>query len=124
MDISEIICDLSKFSNSFALNEDSGAILMDFKPITHNEFLIVEQASEILRYGIDFHYLSNAIAMLYVSVVNNELNEDEYAALLESEDFVKLTSIRPALAELLKIVFKPESSIAEIEQQILDHFKN
>lgn len=124
MDVSEIIRDLSKFSNSFALNEELGAVLMDLKDITQSEFLIVEKASEILRHGIDFHYLSNAIAMLYVTAQNAEIENEEYNELLSSDDFLKLKNIRPALAELMQIIFKPESSVLEIEKQILEHFKD
>lgn len=124
VDISEIFEDLSKFANTVALNEDLTANIMDLKNITQDEFQIVEKASEILRHGITFHYLSNAVAFLYVTAQNADLNTDDYADLLSSDEFQNLKSVRPVLADLMQIIFKPELSIQEIESSILDSFKD
>lgn len=94
------------------------------KNITQDEFQIVEKASEILRHGITFHYLSNAVAFLYVTAQNADLNTDDYTNLLSSDEFQNLKSVRPVLADLMQIIFKPELSIQEIESSILDSFKD
>lgn len=124
IDISEIFTDLSKFANTVGLDENLTANIMDLKNITQDEFQIVEKASEILRHGITFHYLSNAVAFLYVTAQNADLNKDDYANLLSSDEFQNLKSVRPVLADLMQIIFKPELSIQEIESSILDSFKD
>lgn len=124
VDISEIFTDLSKFANTIGLDENLTANIMDLKNITQDEFQIVEKASEILRHGITFHYLSNAVAFLYVTAQNADLNTDDYTNLLSSDEFQNLKSVRPVLADLMQIIFKPELSIQEIESSILDSFKD
>ncbi len=124
VDISEIFTDLSKFANTVGLDENLTANIMDLKNITQDEFQIVEKASEILRHGITFHYLSNAVAFLYVTAQNADLNTDDYTNLLSSDEFQNLKSVRPVLADLMQIIFKPELSIQEIESSILDSFKD